>query len=375
MNNIYNKMLDFAKSNIQPYTQKVDEEAKFPVDSFEAIKKDKITGLIVPKEYGGQGLGLEEHTQTVLAFASSCATTGLCYMMHNVATMCIVAFGSDDMKKEYLPKIANGELLLALAFSETGTGTHFYNPEITVSKDGDKLLMNGRKSFVTSALYADFYLVLSNSFDAEGLDNWIIQKDLKGITFEESAWDGLGMRGNASMPMVFNNVDIDISNRVGPAGSGAEQVFNVVAPFFVIGLGAVYTGVALNACNTIIEYSMDRKYSDESALCNIPTVQNHIAEIFTKATSAKHFTLAAAKSGANGDADALAQIISARLNASDMAVEVCNKAMKIGGGTAYAKRITIERLLRDAYAAQVMAPSTDVLSIWLGKALTNQPIP
>ena len=375
MNNIYNKMLDFAKSNIQPYTQKVDEEAKFPVDSFEAIKKDKITGLIVPKEYGGQGLGLEEHTQTVLAFASSCATTGLCYMMHNVATMCIVAFGSDDMKKEYLPKIANGELLLALAFSETGTGTHFYNPEITVSKDGDKLLMNGRKSFVTSALYADFYLVLSNSFDAEGLDSWIIQKDLKGITFEESAWDGLGMRGNASMPMVFNNVDIDISNRVGPAGSGAEQVFNVVAPFFVIGLGAVYTGVALNACNTIIEYSMDRKYSDESALCNIPTVQNHIAEIFTKTTSAKHFTLAAAKSGANGDADALAQIISARLNASDMAVEVCNKAMKIGGGTAYAKRITIERLLRDAYAAQVMAPSTDVLSIWLGKALTNQPIP
>ena len=375
MNDIYNSMLEFAQSNIQPYTQKVDEEAKFPVDSFEAIKKEKITGLVVPKEYGGQGLGLEEHTQTVLAFASSCATTGLCYMMHNVATMCIVAFGSDEMKKEYLPKIANGELLLALAFSETGTGTHFYNPEITVSKEDDKLLMNGRKSFVTSALYADFYMVLSNSFDAEGLDNWIVHKDAKGVTFEESAWDGLGMRGNASMPMNFDNVNMDIANRVGPAGSGAEQVFNVVAPFFVIGLGAVYSGVSLNACHTIIEYSMERKYSDESALCNIPTVQNHIAEIFTKATSAKHFTLAAAKSGANGDADALAQIISARLNASDMAVEVCSKAMKIGGGTAYAKRIRIERLLRDAYAAQVMAPSTDVLSIWLGKALTNQPIP
>ena len=78
--------------------------------------------------------------------------------------------------------------------------------------------------------------------------------------------------------------------------------------------------------------------------------------------------------GACGDADALAQIISARLNASDTAVEVCSLAMKIGGGTAYAKRTIIERLLRDAYAAQVMAPSTDVLSIWLGKALTNQPI-
>jgi len=375
MSNIYNNMIEFAKSNIQPFTQKVDEEAKFPVDSFEAIKKEKITGLVVPKEYGGQGLGLEEHTQTVLAFASSCATTGLCYMMHNVATMCIVMYGSDEMKNEYLPKIANGELLLALAFSETGTGTHFYNPEISVTKNENSLLMNGKKSFVTSALYADFYLVLSGSFDSEGLDNWIVSKELKGITFEESAWDGLGMRGNASMPMVFENVKLNISNRVGPAGSGAEQVFNVVAPFFVIGLSAVYTGVALNACNTIIEYSTNRKYSDDNALCTIPTVQNHLAEIFTKANSAKHFTLAAAKSAASGDADALAQIISARLNASDMAVEVCNKAMKIGGGNAYAKRITIERLLRDAYAAQVMAPSTDVLSIWLGKALTNQPIP
>lgn len=374
MTDIYNKMIEFSKNNIAPFTVNVDENAQFPVESFEAIKKEKLTGLIVPKEFKGMGCGLEEHTQTVLAFATSCATTALCYMMHNVATMCIVAYGSKEMKDEYLPKIANGELLLALAFSETGTGTHFYQPEISVIKNGDNLVMNGRKSFVTSALYADFYLVLSNSFEVEGLDSWIIPKTCEGLVFEESAWNGLGMRGNASMPMIFKDVKICEKQRVGAAGSGAEQVFNVVAPFFVIGLSAVYSGVALNACNTTIEYSMSRKYSDENALCNIPTVQNHLAQIYTKATGAKHFTLNAAKSGAAGDADALAQIISARLNASEAAVDVCSLAMKIGGGTAYAKRTTIERLLRDAYAAQVMAPSTDVLSIWLGKALTNQPI-
>lgn len=375
MGKFYEEIIEFAKENIAPYTEQVDSDAKFPVNSFEAIKEKKLTGLLVPQEFGGMGKGLVEHTQTVLGFANYCATTGLCYMMHNVATMCIVAFGSDEMKKEYLPKIAKGELLLALAYSETGTGVHFYNPEIKVEKSKDKLLMNGRKSFVTSAKYADFYLVLAGSFDAEGLDNWMVPKDLDGITFEDTAWDGLGMRGNVSMPMVFKDVDINEKFRIGSAGSGADQVFNVVAPFFIIGLSGVYTGVALNACNTIIEYSMNRKYSDDNALCNIPSVQNHLAEIFTNANSAKHYTLAAAQSGANGDADALAQIISARINASDKAVEVCTKAMKVGGGTAYAKRLTIERLLRDSLAAQVMAPSTDVLSIWLGKALTNQPIP
>ncbi|AXX92284.1 acyl-CoA dehydrogenase [Malaciobacter molluscorum LMG 25693] len=375
MDNIYNKMLEFAKKHIEPYTTDVDKNATFPKESFDALKKERITALLVPKEYGGMGLSLEEHAQTVLAFASTCATTALCYMMHNVATNCIVTHGSEELKQKFLPKIANGEILLALAYSESGSGTHFYQPELKVTKKDNKYILNGRKSFVTSALYADYCLIDANSIDTEGLDNWLVHKDLMGVSYQESNWDGLGMRGNASMPMLLENVQIGSEYRLGEAGSAEEQIFNTVGPFFILGLSAVYSGVALNACNTIIDYAKNRKYPDNTTLSNIPTVQNHISKIYTKATSAKHFTLAAAKSGATGQEDALAQIISARLNASEVAVDVCTLAMKIGGGTAYAKRIKIERLLRDAFAAQVMAPSTDVLSTWLGKALTDQPIP
>lgn len=374
MSNLYNEMLEFAKSNIAPYTNTVDSEAKFPKESFETIKNKKLTGLLVPKEYGGMGLGIYEHTQTILAFANYCATTALCYMMHNVATNTLATYGSDELKKEILPKIANGEVMLALAYSESGTGTHFYIPEIKVEKDEDSLKMNGRKSFVTSAQYADYYLIDANSVEADGLDNWIVSKDLAGITFEHSAWNGLGMRGNASCPMHLKDVKIDSFYRIGDAGTGLEQIMNSVGPFFIIGLAAVYSGVALNACNTITQYSMSRKYSDDSSLCNIPTVQNHLADIYTKATSAKFFTLSAAKSVVENDPEALANVIAARLNASKLAVDVCTKAMKIGGGTAYAKRLTIERLLRDSLAAAVMAPSTDVLTTWLGKAITNQDI-
>ncbi len=375
MSKFYNEMVGFAQANVAPHTKKVDDEACFPEESFKAILGSKKTGLLVPEAFGGQGKGLTEHAEAVMALAESCATTGLCYMMHNVATMCIVLFGSDEMKKKFLPKIASGEVLFALAYSETGTGTHFYLPEITVAKDKENYVLNGRKSFVTSAEYADYYLVLSNSADTEGLDNWIIPKDAKGLSFQREAWNGLGMRGNASMPMLLENVTLDGSYRIGDAGSGQAQVFNVVAPFFVTGLACVYAGVANNACATVVEHAKTRKYTDGTMLAAIPTVQNHLAEIYTKAAGAKHFALAAAKAGSEGSADALAQIIAARLNASDAAVEVCTKAMKIGGGTAYAKRLPLERLLRDSLAAAVMAPSTDVLSIWLGKALTDQPIP
>ena len=104
------------------------------------------------------------------------------------------------------------------------------------------------------------------------------------------------------------------------------------------------------------------------------TVQNHISDIYSKAASAKYFTLSAAKSVIEADPMAQANVLAARIHASSMAVDVCTTAMKIGGGTAYAKRINIERLLRDSLAAAVMAPSTDVLTTWLGKALTNQEI-
>ncbi|OCL86038.1 Acyl-CoA dehydrogenase [Aliarcobacter thereius] len=375
MSNLYDEMLDFAKKNIAPFTDAVDNEARFPLESFEAIKDKRITGLLVPKEFGGMGLGFYEHTQTILAFANHCATTALCYMMHNVATNCLVAHGNEELKNEFLPKIANGEIMLALAYSESGTGTHFYIPEIEVTKDENNILnMNGRKSFVTSAQYADYYLIDANSFDSEGLDNWIVSKDLNGITFEHNSWNGLGMRGNASCPMILDNVKIDKKFRIGEAGNGLEQIMNTVGPFFIMGLAAVYSGVALNACNTITLYSMNRKYSDNSALCNIPTVQNHLADIYTKATGAKYFTLNAAQSVIVSDPFSLANVISARINASNIAVDVCTKAMKIGGGTAYAKRINIERLLRDSLASAVMAPSTDVLTTWLGKAITNQDI-
>ncbi|WP_148624867.1 acyl-CoA dehydrogenase family protein [Aliarcobacter cryaerophilus] len=374
MSNLYNDMLEFAKDNIAPFTTQVDVDAKFPEKSFKAIKDKKLTSLLVPKEYGGMGLGFYEHTQTILAFANYCATTALCYMMHNVATNTLATHGSEELKKEILPKIANGEIMLALAYSESGTGTHFYIPEIKVEQNGSDLSMNGRKSFVTSSQYADYYLIDANSADGEGLDNWIVSKNLDGVSFEHQAWNGLGMRGNASCPMHLKNVKIDRKYRIGEAGTGMDQIMNTVGPFFIMGLAAVYSGVALNACNTIVEYSMNRKYSDGSALCNIPIVQNHIAEIYTKVTSAKFFTLSAAKSVVEADPAALANVIAARLNASEIAVSVCTLAMKVGGGTAYAKRLTIERLLRDSLAASVMAPSTDVLTTWLGKALTNQDI-
>lgn len=371
MTKTFEDAMKFAEQHVKPYTEEVDRDGRFPKEAYSELRKQGYMGLIVPKEYGGMGGGAKEHAEVVHALSNYCATTGLCYMMHNVATKCIIKFGSEELKKEFLPKIAKGEVAIALAFSESGSGTHFVSPDMTETKSGDKIILNGRKSFVTSALFADYYLTLTNSCENKGtLNNWLVHNNSKGITHEENKWDGLGMRGNASMPVVYDNVELDTSYRVGKEGDGEAQAGDT-ALYFVTGLGAVYSGLAKAAYNCILDYTKNRKYTSGQSLADIEMVQVNLAEIYTKMQSAIALTFAAADSTDNNDSDALLKIFACRINSIEIAVEVCQKAMKLGGGNAYAKRLPLERYMRDALAAPVMAPSIDVLKTWLGKAIVS----
>ncbi|WP_066250445.1 acyl-CoA dehydrogenase family protein [Neobacillus drentensis] len=375
MNNVYQEGRDFAMSYILPFTEITDKESKFPEESFKRLGEKGFLKLLIPVEYGGFGKGLEEHAQACLAFAESCSTTALCYMMHNVALMCVLTHGSEELKKKIFTDIVENGEFMALAYSEFGTGTNFYMPEMTAEVNRDNTTFNGIKSMVTSATFASYYLVLAPSVEEGKINNWVFPLETKGLTFELSKWHGLGMRGNSSCPMHMDNVTLDSFFRIGVEGSGEEQVFNVVAPFFVTGLGAVYSGTAMHMFEIASNHAVDRQYPDGRTLSNIETIQVHIGNIYKNAAAARALTLEAARAGANEEADALTKILAARIVASEAAIECGRLAMRVGGGKAYNKSLPTERLLRDAYAGQIMAPSADVLAIWLGKALTGQMIP
>lgn len=375
MNQVYQESKAFAKSYIEPYTARTDEESRFPEESFKAMAEQGYLKLLVPEAYGGSGKGLEAHAEACLAFAETCATTALCYMMHNVAVMCLVTHGSEELKKRIFTDIVENGKFMALAYSEFGTGTHFYITEMTVEVNGDYTTFNGKKSMVTSASYASYYLVLAPSVEEGKINNWVFPLESKGLSFGLSEWNGLGMRGNSSCPVIIDQLTLDSTHRIGAEGSGQEQVFNVVAPFFITGLGAIYSGTAMHMFEIASGHASGRKYPDGRTLSNIETIQIHIGSIYKQASAAKALTMEAARAGASGEADALAKILSARIFASEAAIECGRLAMRVGGGKAYNKALPLERLLRDAYAGQIMAPSADVLTVWLGKALTGQMIP
>lgn len=375
MSQLYTQAKAFAAQFITPFASELDENKAFATQAFEEMGKAGYFSLLIPKEYGGQGLTIAEHAEICMAFAESSASVGLCYMMSNVALNCIATHGSEALKQRVFSDVVNNRKFAALAYSELGTGTHFYVSDSTASFTATSATLNGLKSMVTSGGYADYYLALVPAENGEGTDNWVIPAGSQGLSFNANSWNGLGMRGNVSCQMKMENLTLDKTLRIGEVGDGANQVFGSVAPFFICGLAAVYSGVCKAVLAEAIQHATSRKYTSGQSLAEIETVQIHLAKIYAKTNAAVAATKEAAQAVCSADAEALAKLLASRIVASESAMELAQLGMRIGGGKAYNKQGNMERYLRDSLASQVMAPSVDVLTVWLGKAISGQQIP
>lgn len=313
---ILDSALIFGKEFVAPITKEVDDYGRFPKSAYDALRKEGYMGLLVSKEYGGLGCGNLEHTQVCYALAQYCATTALCYMMHNTAVAGLCAIGSEVLKQEFLPKVVKGEIAFAFAFSESGSGTHFGEPDITEEVSGVNRILKGRKSFVTSAQNADYYLAYTNSCLKGGSKNiWLVHKDSKNLLHEEDVWNGLGMRGNASKPVQYNNVSINEDLRVGKEGE-EESAAGIILMYFVTGLASVYSGLAKAAYDYALNHTKTRTYTNKTSLSNVELVKIHLADIHTKVQSGIALVFDAASSFDKGGEDAAAKIFASRINAT-----------------------------------------------------------
>ncbi|RDU64169.1 acyl-CoA dehydrogenase family protein [Helicobacter sp. MIT 14-3879] len=371
LENLESYTQSFGKTHILPITEDVDKTGRFPKEAYDELRKQGYMGLLVSKGYGGLGGGDKEHAIACYNLAQFDASSALCYMMHNTAVACLEAFGSEELKKEFLPKIAKGEIALALAYSESSSGTHFNLPDIIEEERNGKRILKGRKSFVTSAQNADYYLTYTNSCKVKGgKNNWLVSKDSPNLIHEEGVWDGLGMRGNSSKPVQYNGVELEDKYLVGKEGDGENQA-GLVAMIFVTGLGAVYSGLGKAAYDCVLNHCKNRTYTDGKSLADIEMVRIHLAEIYTKVQSSFALVQEAARSFDAKENDFASKIFACRINATYNVMEACTLAMKLGGGKAYSKLLPLERYLRDSLASQVMAPSLDVLKVWLGEAIVK----
>ena len=190
------------------------------------------------------------------------------------------------------------------------------------------------------------------------------------------SFEGLGLAGNASAPMNLEKVLVPLENRLGEEKSGFGTMLQIVLPHFQIGSAAVSLGIANGAFQRTIDHATSRKYQhmNHSSLSQIPRVQFLVAEMAVELRSAHAYLAEAIRKATVGESDAMLDVLGVKAKAAEASLSVLSRAMTLGGGAAFGRRGGLERLFRDAQASAVMAPATDVLKDFIGKAVLGLPL-
>jgi alkylation response protein AidB-like acyl-CoA dehydrogenase len=372
------KNVKLAREIVGPRADEVDQSRRFPRENIEALGEAGLLGLMVPTEYGGTGTSLAEFYQSIETLAEACASTAMVLVMHHCATAVIVARGSEDLKRRLLPDIARGRHLSTLAFSEAGSGGHFYTPVSQAERNGSGWHLTASKSFVTSAGEADSYIVSTRAADAAGatdLDLYLVSKGASGLA-ASGRFEGLGLAGNASAPMKLDHVALAEESRLGEEGSGFPAMLEVVLPHFQVGIASVSLGLAAAALQIAKAHVLSRKYEQAggASLAAIPRVQFLVAEMTLELNAARAYLAETIRRMSSGDPQALVDVLGVKAKAAEASVAVTSRAMTLGGGSAFGRRGGLERVFRDSQAAAVMAPASDVLKDFVGKACLGLPL-
>ncbi len=352
---------------------RVDRERSYPAENMKALAEVGGLGLVVPADLGGAGGALAALAEACEAVGEACASTGMVFLMHSV-TAASIAAGGGPRTEEALRALAAGMKIGTLAFSERGTGAHFYSPELRAERANGGVRISGRKSFVTSAGQAGIYLVLVQG-EVEGTaDAFMVAGEASGLS-AEGVWTGVGMAGNSSTVLALDGVEVGLDSRVGEPGGALGLVFEAVAPFFLVGLAAVSVGIASAAATAATAHARNRRYPDGSSLAEVQYIQHLLADMDISVRAARLLVREAARLGEAADPAALVAIMEAKVAATEAAISATQKALEATGGQGYTSALPIERHLRDARAGSVMAPTNAVLRSWIGKALAGLPVP
>lgn len=359
-----------ADERIAPHAAEVDEKQRFPSESLQALAGAGLWGLNVPSEYGGKGQGLNVVAAVLDAVSQRCASTSMVYLMH----LCgIAAYNSaPDRMADQLRAAAAGKHLSTLAWSEKGSRSHFWAPVSQAEDDGEFVLLEGIKSWVTSAGHANGYVATTR---AAGSDNpmaitlYLIDSQDDGFRIE-SPWNAMGMRGNASAPMVMERLRLSKSRALTEPGKAMDTMMGAVLPTFAIGNSAVSIGCCEAAVTATQKHLVGQKLVHlGQSLADLPNLRERLARMRIRTDQARSYLGTTLDALESGDASAMLWVLGSKAQAAEAALEVTDLGMRACGGAAFSKHLGLERVFRDARAMSVMAPTSDVLHDFVGKAL------
>ncbi len=376
---IVDKVREIVRTSIAPHAVETDERAKFPKASIQAIADAGFFGLTLPNDCGGMAQPPRVFTAVVEEIAQACASTAMIYVMHVSATQGILHSKTLGNRDNLLSDIAAGNHLTTLAFSERGSRSQFWAPvsKLTPNTNGGDFTTNSVKSWITSASHAASYVSSVQKPAAESpmeVTVYLAHPTATGVEIG-TRFDGLGLRGNDSVPVTFDDMHVAQSDLMTEQGEGASLMLEVLLPWFAIGTAAMANGLCRAAVNATASHLSATGFEHtNSQLRDLANLRSRLADMSVR-TEQSRSLLAHTVSLMEAPTEMTPlYVLQSRLAAIEAAVDVTDLAMKACGGAAFSKHLGIERLFRDARAGWVMAPTADHLRDFIGRALTGMPL-
>ncbi len=372
------KAREIASSVLAPAARENDSAGRFSTEAIQSLGEAGLLGLLLPADLGGAGLGPRTFGAVTATLAEADASVAMVYVMHILATASIATARPGAATAPILQEIAAGRHLSTLAFSESGSRSHFWAPISRAQRNGDGVRISAKKSFVTSAGQAQSYVVSALAPEGAGPTDstlYLVVAGTRGLSVAGS-WDGLGLRANASAPVALDNCPVPSDFQLTDDGGGFPAMLNVVLPMFNLGTSAVALGLCRAAVAETTSHLKNAKFEHlgQSLGESLPTLRAQLAamQIETDGLSARIDDLVDHLEQPRETT--MLRVLESKAAAGEAAISVTSTAMRICGGAAFSKQLSLERLFRDAHAGAVMAPTSDVLREFIGKSLLGLPL-
>ena len=374
------KARDIASRVLAPSAAQNDKAGQFSTQAVASLGDSGLLGLMLPADVGGSGLGPRTFAAVIATLAEADASVAMVYLMHvlGATVMSAARPGANQAVTPILHEISAGRHLSTLAFSEAGSRSHFWAPTSRAQRNGNGVRISAKKSWVTSAGHAQSYVVSALSPEGAGPTDstlYVLAAQTRGLSVA-GAWDGLGLRANASAPITLDDCAVAPEFQLTDDGAGFPAMLNVVLPLFNLGTASVALGLCRAAVAATASHLKTAKFEHLGLTLgeSLPTLRAQLAamQIDTDGLSARIDDLIEHLEKPRDTT--MLRVLEVKAAAGDVAISVTSTAMRICGGAAFSKHLSIERLFRDAHAGAVMAPTGDVLREFIGKSLLGIPL-
>ena len=358
----------FAMAELAPHSARWDEDSHFPVDVMRKAAELGFAGLYVREDVGGSSLSRLDASIVFEQLSYGDVSTAAFISIHNMASWMIDRFGSEDLRRRYLPRLTTMELIASYALTEPGSGSDAAAMKTSARKDGDGYVLNGSKAFISGAGTSDIYLVMARSGGpgAKGISAFVVEKGTPGLSFG-AAERKMGWNSQPTAQVNFDDCCIPEANRIGEEGEGFKFAMAGLDGGR-INIASCSLGGASFALDTTKTYLETRNQFGQ-ALKEFQGLQWRFADMATELDAARLMVRRAAHALDQKHPKATQYCAMAKRFATDAGFEVANQALQLHGGYGYLRDYPLERIVRDLRVHQILEGTNEIMRVIMAREL------